>query len=70
MNPEYTSLLKEGVQLLATVPAAWGGVKASLNGARADIREIKQDVKGIATTQAEQSTRIAVLEDWREHQAS
>lgn len=63
MNAEYTALLSEGVKLLVTVAAAWGSVKASLNGARKDIAEIKVDVKGIVAEQGKQSTRLAVLED-------
>lgn len=72
MNAEYTALLSEGVKLLVTVAAAWGSVKASLNGARKDIAEIKVDVKGIVAEQAKQATRVAILEDreQRDHTAA
>ena len=43
--------------------AAWLGVKVSLNGARADIREIKSDVKDLHTEVSRHSERLAVVED-------
>lgn len=60
---EYTPLLGEGLKLLVTIAAAWGSVKASLNGARKDIAEIKVDVKGISTAMSNHHARISVLED-------
>lgn len=57
--------LEAGIALgAAALQAAvvWGAVKASLNGARADITEIKEDVKEVMVTQSQQGERIANLE--------
>ena len=60
-----TLSVEAGIALGAAVLQAavvWGAVKASLNGARIDIIEIKGDVKAIIATQTQQGERIAHLE--------
>lgn len=63
---DMTPLLSEGIKILATVAAAYGSVKATLNGARQDITEIKGDVKEIRGTLVEHGEAIAVLKERRD----
>ena len=53
-------------QILALVVgpagASWVGVKVALNGARADIREIKDDMRTLHTKVDQHHTRLAVIE--------
>ena len=54
------------LQLLGMVAgpagAAWVGVKVAVNGLRADVREIKKDVKDLNGLAAKHGERIATLE--------
>lgn len=63
MLADYTPMASEALKLIVTVAAAWGSVKASLNGARADITEIKSDVKDIGKTLQKHGEDIAVLKE-------
>lgn len=55
-------MLTEGLKLLAVVAAAWGSVKTSLNGARADIASIKVTVGKIDEKVGAHGERLARLE--------
>ena len=59
---QYSALMQEGFKLLVTMAVAYGGVKASMNGMRTDISEIKVDVRLIRDGQAEHGERLARLE--------
>ena len=63
MNPEMLQALTEIGKLVATGLVAFGGLKAALNGAREDIKEIKVDVKEIKDTQTDHTVRLAVIEN-------
>jgi len=62
LPPEYTELLTDGLKLFAGVGLMYGSVKAGLNGAKADIKEIKSDVKDAVKILNEHSIDIAVLQ--------
>lgn len=54
--------LQQAITALVTFSAAWGGVSTKLNGARADITEIKADVKDVKEKQSQHGERLASLE--------
>lgn len=56
-------MLLEALKLALVMAATYGSVKASLNGARADITEIKEDVKELGKTLTKHEVRIAILEE-------
>lgn len=67
---QYLPLLQDAVKILVGLGAMYGTVRASLNGAKADISEIKQDVKEIAVVQRQHGEDIAVLKERRSQDRS
>jgi len=63
MDPELTAALLDIGKLVGTGLVAFGGLKAALNGAREDIKEIKTDVKEIKNMQNDHTVRLAVIEN-------
>lgn len=64
---DYTALAQTLGLVFGPTGAAWLAVKSSLNGTKADIREIKADVKDVQTTVNKHSIDIAVLGERRLH---
>jgi TATA-box binding protein (TBP) (component of TFIID and TFIIIB) len=69
MDPAMVQALTEVGKLVATGLVAFGGLKAALNGARDDIREIKADVKEIKSIQVDHTVRLALIENMPELRA-
>lgn len=59
-------MITEGLKLLATVAAVFGGMKVSINGMRADVSEIKGTVAKIDEKVGAHGERIARLEAYKE----
>ena len=59
MTPET---LQAMAQIVGPAGAAWLAVKVALNGARAEIKETRGDVKEIRASLANHSERLAVIE--------
>lgn len=59
MNLELWQLL---VLILGPTGGAWVGVKASLNGMRSDVTDIKADVKKLHDGQFQNRERIVAVE--------
>lgn len=61
--PDYSAtLLLAAVQLAVTAGVSYGAVKASLNGTREDVRNIRNDVKQLIDLKSQHGERIARLE--------
>lgn len=72
MNPipadKFIVLIAAIIAPVFTAGAAWMAVKSALNGTRADVREIKGDLKTLITSDADQNERLVAIEAVQEAQ--
>ena len=67
---QVPELLQIAAMIFGPAGAGYMGVKASLNGTREDVREIKKTVTHMNGHLSDTRTRVAVLEERMEHHES